>query len=112
MAHHEQINILQPAIYSDPMFVTLMRGNQFAWALNIPTGSAREIQLTLANKCTVNGLPARTEGFSGAPMANLADPAQRMAFVTRAAARFDQLLHDPLKKYDVENSLYLLAHPR
>ncbi|AQH04026.1 hypothetical protein A9R05_34240 (plasmid) [Burkholderia sp. KK1] len=112
LAWHEQINILQSAIYQDPMFVTLMRGNQFAWALNIPTGSAREIQLTLANRCTVKGLPARTESFSNDPLANLADPGQRMRFVMRAANRFDELLHDPLKKFDVENSLYLLAHTR
>lgn len=112
LARHEQLNILQPAIYSDPMFVTLMRGNQFAWALNIPTGSAREIQLTLANKCTVTGANAEILHFSQTPLANLADPGQRMAFVMRAAARFDELLHNPLQKYDVENSLYLLAHPR
>ncbi|OAJ55494.1 hypothetical protein A6V37_32795 [Paraburkholderia ginsengiterrae] len=93
-------------------FVTLMRGNQFAWALNIPTGSAREIQLTLANKCTVTGANAEILHFSQEPLANLADPGQRMAFVMRAAARFDELLHNPLQKYDVENSLYVLAHPR
>jgi len=112
LARHEQLNILQPAIYSDPIFVTLMRGNQFAWALNIPTGSAKEVQLTLANKCTMTGGNAQQETFSRQPLANLADPAQRMVFVMRAAARFDQLLHDPLKKFDVENSLYLIANPR
>ena len=112
LAQHEQLNILQPAIYQDPMFVTLMRGNQFAWALNIPTGSAKEIQLTLANKCTVTGANAEIVHFSKEPLANLADPGQRMRFVMRAAARFDELLHHPLQKYDVENSLYLIAHAR
>ncbi|SAL02460.1 hypothetical protein AWB77_06559 [Caballeronia fortuita] len=112
MARHEQINILQTAIYSDPMFATLMRGNQFAWALSIPTGSAREIQLTLANQCTVTGASAQREPFSRLPLANLADPGQRMNFVMRAADRFDRLLHDPLLKHDVENSLYLIGGPR
>lgn len=113
LAQHEQLNILQPAMYDDPEFSLLMRANQFAWALNIPTGSAREIQLALANQCTVSGANAqKSELFSKQPLANLADPQQRMAFVLRAAQRFNQLLHHPTDKYDVENSLYLIAHPR
>ncbi|WP_233800412.1 DUF2515 family protein [Paraburkholderia sp. HP33-1] len=112
LARHEQINILQPAMYNDPSFALLMRANQFAWALHIPTGSSREIQLTFANQCTVTGANAKNVRFSNQPLANLADPDQRMSFVMRAAQRFDQLLHDPLQKYDVENSLYLIAHPR
>ncbi|WP_241495817.1 DUF2515 family protein [Paraburkholderia monticola] len=112
LARHEQINILQPAMYNDPSFALLMRANQFAWALHIPTGSALEIQLAFANKCTAMGANAKNERFSNEPLANLADPDQRMAFVMRAAQRFDQLLRHPLQKYDVENSLYLIAHPR
>nr|WP_233848196.1 hypothetical protein [Paraburkholderia sp. HD33-4] len=111
-AQHEQINILQPAMYDDPAFAMLMRANQFAWALNIPTGSAREIQLALVNQCTVTGANARIERFSREPLANLADPRQRMAFVLRAAQRFDDLLHHPTDKYSVENSIFLIAHPR
>jgi hypothetical protein len=64
LASHEQLNVLQPAMYNDPTFAILMRANQFAWALNIPTGSAREIQLTLANQCTVTGANAQIEIFS------------------------------------------------
>ena len=113
LAIHEQINILQPAMYNDPAFALLMRANQFAWALNIPTGSARQIQLALANQCTVSGANAqKSELFSKQPLANLADPQQRMAFVLRAAQRFNELLHHPTDKYDVENSLYLIAHSR
>lgn len=112
LAQHEQLNILQPAMYNDPAFALLMRANQFAWALHIPTGSAREIQLAFANQCTVTGANAKNERFSREPLANLADGGQRMAFVLRAAQRFNQLLHDPLQKYDVESSLYLIAHPR
>ena len=112
LAEHEQLNILQPAMYDDPEFALLMRANQFAWALNIPTGSAQEIQLALANQCTVTGANARIEIFSKQPLANLADPNQRMAFVMRAAQRFDDLLHDPKEKHMVENSIYLIGHPR
>jgi hypothetical protein len=111
LARHEQINVLQPSMYDDPAFAMLMRANQFAWALNIPSGSAREIQLAFANQCTVTGANAKIELFSKQPLANLADPNQRMAFVMRAAQRFDDLLRDPLEKYSVENSLYLIAHP-
>ncbi|SAL61385.1 hypothetical protein AWB74_03103 [Caballeronia arvi] len=112
MARHEQLNILQPALYEDPMFVTLMRGNQLAWATHFPTGSAREVQLTLASQCTVRGNNAAHVPFSKEPLANLADPVQRMKFVREAAERFDKMLHHAFEKYDVENSLYLLAHPR
>ncbi|WP_236002363.1 DUF2515 family protein [Paraburkholderia elongata] len=73
LARHEQINILQPAMYNDAEFAMLMRANQFAWALNIPTGSAREIQMALSNQCTVTGANARYETFSKHPLANLAD---------------------------------------
>lgn len=111
-SRHEELNILQPAMYDDAAFATLMRANQFAWALNIPTGSAREIQLALANQCTVTGANARIERFSREPLANLADPNQRMAFVMRAAQRFDDLLRDPIERHVVENSLYLIAHLR
>lgn len=112
LAEHEQLNVLQRAMYDDPSFALLMRANQFAWALNIPSGSAREIQLTLANQCTVTGANARIEIFSKQPLANLADPNQRMAFVMRAAQRFDDLLGDPIEKHMVENSIFLIAHPR
>jgi len=112
LAKHEQINILQPAMYNDPSFALLMRANQFAWALNIPTGSACEIQLTLTNQCTTTGANAKIEMFSRQPLANLADPGQRMAFVLRAANRFNDLLHDPIESHMVENSIFLIAHPR
>jgi hypothetical protein len=112
LARHEQINILQPAMYDDPAFARLMRANQFAWALHFPTASAQEIQLVLANQCTVSGANAQREPFSKEPLANLADPGQRMAFVLRAADRFDRLLRDPVERHLVENSIYLIAHGR
>jgi hypothetical protein len=109
LARHEQLNILQPAMYNDPHFAVLMRANQFAWALNIPTASSQEIQLTLANQCTVNGGNAQQEVFSKQPLANLANADQRMAFVMRAARRFDELLRDPIQRVLVENSLFVIA---
>jgi len=112
LAEHEQLNILQPAMYDDTAFAMLMRANQFAWALNIPTGSAREIQLALANRCTTTGANSQIERFSREPLANLADPNQRMAFVMRAAQRFDDLLRGPIEKHSVENSLFIIAGPR
>ncbi len=112
LAQHEQVNILQPAMYEDSKFAILLRANHFAWALNIPTGSARQIQLTFANRCAVTGANANIEIFSKQPLANLADARQRMAFVMRAAQRFHELLQHPIEKHEVENSLYLIANPR
>lgn len=112
LARHEQINVLQSAMYNDPDFAMLMRANQFAWALHFPTPSAQEIQLVLANQCTVSGTKAQRERFGEKPLANLADPSQRMAFVLRAADRFDALLRDPVERHLVENSIYLIAHGR
>nr|WP_147293175.1 hypothetical protein [Dyella monticola] len=109
LAHHEQINILQPVIHDDPIFSSLMRANQFAWALHFASGSPQEIQLVLSNQCTVNGHSIPQESFSNSPRANLADPTQRMGFVLHAAERFDRLLHDPLERHMVENSLYIIA---
>jgi len=40
---------------------------------------------------------------------NLANADQRMAFVLRAAQRFDELLHHPIERHSVENSLFLIA---
>jgi hypothetical protein len=110
MARHEQLNILQEAIYQDPMFTTLMRGNQFAWALHFRTGSAKEVQLVLANQCTTTGWSSVQ--FSKDPLANLADSVQRMKFVMMAAQQFDVLLHSRLHGVDVENSIWLIANPR
>jgi hypothetical protein len=106
LALHEQRNILQPTMYDDPLFATLMRTNQFAWVTHMPTGSVQEIQLTLANQCTVANNDTRREIFSKQPLANLADVEQRMAFVLRAAQRFNELLRHPTERYDVENSMY------
>jgi len=109
LARHEQLNILQPVMYDDPAFSTLMRADQFAWALRFASGSTQEIQLVLSNRCTADGHVALSENFSSRPLANLSDSSQRMAFVLRAAERFDRLLHDPIERHMMENSLYVIA---
>jgi len=108
LAEHEQYHILQPVLYDDIAFATLMRANQLAWVLNMPTGSVQELQLTLANRCTVTGGDADKVSFSKDPLANLADPVQRMKFVMRAANQFDELLKH--RGPDVENSLYIISN--
>ncbi|WP_323856971.1 DUF2515 family protein [Xenorhabdus doucetiae] len=38
LAYHEQVNILQPSMYSDAILVGLLRGNHFAYVTNILSG--------------------------------------------------------------------------
>lgn len=93
LAWHEQQNILQPTIYQDQQLVALLRGNHASYVTGFPTGVAQAIELTLSSQCqrVVDG---RTIGFSNSPLADLSDIKQRMPFVLRAAARFDELLND------------------
>ncbi|SEN56214.1 Zn-binding Pro-Ala-Ala-Arg (PAAR) domain-containing protein, incolved in TypeVI secretion [Pseudomonas sp. ok272] len=93
LAMHEQKNILQPAMYSDLILVTLLRGNQFSYVTDIPSGAAQAIELTLASQCQPVG-DERTVRFSSSAMADLSDINQRMPFVLKAAKRFDDLLHN------------------
>ncbi len=93
LARHEQANILQPAMYSDTQLVTLLRSNHVSYVTGFPSGAAQAIELTLASQChSVDD--GRTIGFSNNPIADLSDINQRMTFVLKAAARFDELLHD------------------
>ncbi|MES2739849.1 MAG: hypothetical protein V4754_02680 [Pseudomonadota bacterium] len=93
MAQHEQANILQPAMYSDSTFVTLLRGNHASYVTGFPSGVAEAIELTLASQCrrTDDG---RTIEFNANLVADLSEINQRMPFVLRAAARFDEILHN------------------
>ena len=50
MALHEQVNILQMAIYNDLSMRAALRTNQFSWATGFPTGVGAEIQLTLSSE--------------------------------------------------------------
>ncbi|MCU0071866.1 hypothetical protein N8H71_09705 [Pseudomonas koreensis] len=93
LAFHEQRNILQPAIYENRHLVTLLRGNHFSYVTDFPSGVAQAIELTLTSQCTRVD-DGRTIGFGSNPLADLSDIDQRMEFVLRAAARFDQMLND------------------
>lgn len=93
LAWHEQRNILQPSIYENRHLVTLLRGNHFSYATGFPSGVAQAIELTLTSQCQ-RVEDGRTIGFGSNPMADLSDINQRMEFVLRAAARFDQMLID------------------
>jgi len=91
LAEHEQKNILQPAMYSNEQLVRLLRSNHFSYVTNFPSGAAAAVELTLASQCHPSE-DGRTVGFSNDYFANLADIHQRMPFVLKAAAQFDELL--------------------
>lgn len=93
LAWHEQQNILQPTIYQDRQLVSLLRANHASYVTGFPSGVAQAIELTLTSQCE-RVEDERTIGFSNNPLADLSDIQQRMPFVLRAAARFDQMLDD------------------
>ena len=93
LAWHEQRNILQPAIYQDQQLVALLRGNHASYVTGLPSGVAQAIELTLTSQCQ-RVEDGRTIGFSNNPLADLSDINQRMPFVLRAAARFDEMLQN------------------
>ena len=92
-AEHEQRTILQPTIYEDPRLKLLLRGNHASFVTGLPSGVAQAIELTLASQCQPVE-DGRTIGFSGNPFADLSNYNQRIAFVMRAAERFDEMLRD------------------
>lgn len=94
LAWHEQQNILQPAMYSDSKLVNLLRGNHLSYITGLPRRVAEPIELTLASQCRRLD-DARTIGFGSNPFADLSNIDERMAFVLRAAAQFDELLNGP-----------------
>ncbi|KTC12081.1 hypothetical protein AO391_19930 [Pseudomonas marginalis ICMP 9505] len=112
MARHEQLNILQPAMYNDTHFATLMSGTHAGNYLSVVTGLlsgvAEEIQLTLASQCKAPD--DRKASFSGSPFANLANPDERMVFVLRAADQFENLLNVPSTRAQLEESIKEIAH--
>jgi hypothetical protein len=110
LARHEQVNILQPSMYSEPRFVTLLRGNHLSYVTNFPSGAAQAIELTLASQCQRVD-DGRTIGFSNNPIADLSDINQRMAFVLKAAARFDELLQGS-NRYQIEQAIWDIAAGR
>lgn len=111
MARHEQLNILQPAMYDVQHFALLMRGTQAGDVASVVTGLfsglPEEIQLTLASQCKAPD--SRKVAFSRNPVADLADKDQRMEFVLRAATQFDALLKNPITHAQLKTSISEIA---
>lgn len=107
LAHHEQINILQAAIYNDFAMQRSLDANQFSWAVNFPTGVAAEISLTLSAECRAKNTSLIVR-FSKNKRAKIYDQEQRMAFVYSAAAQFHILLNDGNRE-KVEASIVEIA---
>jgi len=107
LAWHEQQNILQPAMYSDWGFNSLLYSNHLSYVIGIPSGAAEAIELTLASQCRPVD-DGRTVGFGNSLIANLADINQRMPFVLRAAQQFDDLLHSD-QRDQLEQSIQEIA---
>lgn len=91
LALHEQKNILQPAMYSDKRLVRLLRANHLVYVTWFFADSAQPIELTLASQCKKVD-DSRTVGFSSNLFADLSQLHERIPFVLKAAARFDELL--------------------
>jgi len=111
MARHEQLNILQPAMYDVERFALLMRGTQAGDVISLVTGLfsglPEEIQLTLASLC--KSPDDRKIEFSRSPIADLADKDQRMEFVLRAAIQFDTLIRNPITSAQLKSSIVEIA---
>lgn len=110
LAWHEQQNILQPAMYSDPQFVALLRSNHASYVTDFPSGVAEAIELTLASQCR-RVEDGRTINFGNNPVADLSDIKQRMPFVLKAAARFDEMLRN-INRPLIEQSIQDIAAGR
>ena len=112
MAWHEQLNILQPAMYDVERFALLMRGTQTGDVISVVTGLlsglSEEIQLTLASQCKVTD--DKKISFSRNPISDLSDKSQRMNFVTRAAIQFDILLKNPITHEQLKASITKIAN--
>jgi uncharacterized Zn-binding protein involved in type VI secretion len=107
LAEHEQVNILQPAMYEVTGMKWMLRGNHFSYVTDVPSGAAQAIELTLASQCRPVE-DGRTIGFSNYLFANLADVEKRMAFVLKAAAQFDDLLQSD-QRHQIERSIREIA---
>ncbi|MCC8364965.1 hypothetical protein J8V57_01495 [Xenorhabdus sp. PB61.4] len=110
LANHEQLNILQPTMYSDTHLVLLLRSNQISFVTGFPSGVAESVELTLASQCRRVD-DGRTIEFSDESLADLSDIEQRMPFVYKAATRFDEMLHDSNRSL-LEESLKNIAAGR
>jgi hypothetical protein len=106
LAQHEQVNILQRIMYNDPVLQRLLAMNQYAWAIEFPTGDYEEIKLTLSAECRAK--QGFTSWFSRNKNAELWVVEQRMQFVLTAARQFHALLHGAERPY-VEASIRAIS---
>lgn len=109
LARHEQVNILQRIMYNDSDMQGALAKNQLAWAIGFPSGVYTEIQLTLSAQCKAK--EGWSTFFPQLKNAKLWVAEERMQFVFRAAARFDELLRSRERSY-VEASLRAIAAGR
>jgi hypothetical protein len=108
LARHEQINILQPIMYNNPIMRGLLQANQAMFVTNLFPSYTQPVELTLASQCKKVD-DGRTIGFSDSVKADLADPNQRMEFVLRAANQFNCLLNDERYASLIEQSIQNIA---
>ena len=106
LARHEQVNILQTIMYNDRLMQSLLAYNQLAWANEFPSGDYEEIKLTLSAQCKMK--VGWSVVFWKDACAKLWVADQRMAFVLKAADRFDALLNG-LERMEVEASIRAIA---
>ncbi len=78
-----------------------------SYVTGIPSGVAQAIELTLTSQCHAVD-DGRTVSLGNNPLADLSDINQRMVFVLRAAAQFDELLHNS-HRYKIEQAIQEIA---
>jgi hypothetical protein len=93
-------------MYNDPVLQRLLAMNQYAWAIEFPTGDYEEIKLTLSAECRAK--QGFTSWFSRNKNAELWVVEQRMQFVLTAARQFHALLHGAERPY-VEASIRAIS---
>jgi hypothetical protein len=106
LARHEQVDVLQAIMYNDQLMQDALAANQLAWAIAFPSGVYTEIQLTLSAQCKAKD--GWTAYFPRQRNAKLWVAEERMKFVYKAAARFNELLKGSQRPY-VEASLRRIA---
>lgn len=99
LAWHEQVNVLQRVIYDEPKTRLAFDGNQIGATAGAWADRFTPIELAFDAKHYTT--------FSARQDAHLYDVGQRMDFVSRAAAQFDELLHS--ERAAVEASLREIA---
>ncbi|MDC9624006.1 hypothetical protein PSI22_20835 [Xenorhabdus sp. XENO-7] len=92
LAYHEQVNILQPSMYSNSSFVWALRSNHWTYISGFFAGASESVELTLTSQCVLVN-DGRTIKFIDDWGLDLSNINSRMPFVLKAAARFNELLN-------------------